>query len=194
MRGVPREKIAQRAGAAGLLCDGHSSFCVLNLPSSSGLVRPFGRGRRPRDVPTDAQGAWPELVGQSRCAGRSSPGDGWHLQAGSAPHVFGILALGSGAGVAAAQLGCRLCRPDRVRDIVLWPRRSGRGRSSATPLALIRRGPIAFSPGFLTRYASALAVIAPKKPAHVQIEWPICNTCPKKDLPSLKPAPCSLRV
>jgi hypothetical protein len=71
-----------------------------------------------------------ELVDQSRCAGRPSARHGRHLSESSTPHVFGILALGYRAGIAAAELGCRLLRSGRLWNFVFWPNREGRANDA----------------------------------------------------------------
>ena len=77
-------------------------------------------------VSVDASSARPELVHQSRRAGGTPARHGRHLPESPAPNVFSILALGCRSGITAAELGCRLFRPGRLWDFVLWPRRQGR--------------------------------------------------------------------
>ena len=51
--------------------------------------------------------------------------DGIYRQS-PAPNVLSILALGCRSGITASELGCRLFRPGRLWDFVLWPRCQGR--------------------------------------------------------------------
>ena len=70
-----------------------------------------------------------------------------HLQPAAAPDVFRVLAVGAGAGAAAAQLDRRPGRPGRVRHAVLLPDRAGGAadgrRCSATSTAAMSNAPTA---------------------------------------------------
>src|SRR4051794_36290441 len=78
-------------------------------------------------VPSDAQGPRAQLVGDARSARAARAGDEWRLWPRAASDVFGILALGAGAGAAAAKLDRGRRRSGRIRDAVLSACRAGGG-------------------------------------------------------------------
>src|SRR5262249_16671682 len=66
-------------------------------------------------------------------------GDARHLRSCAAPHVHWVLALGSRAGVAAAEPAGRSLRLCWVRHPVLWPHRVGRKADAGNLRRAIRR-------------------------------------------------------
>src|SRR5262249_30133577 len=74
-------------------------------------------------VPPNPQRSRAQLVHNAGSARAAHSRDEWRLQPRAPPDVFGILALGAGAGAAAAELDRRAGRPHRLRDAVLSARR-----------------------------------------------------------------------
>src|SRR6266699_5436058 len=107
------------------------------------MARRRGVRGRPLAVPPHAQGSRAQLVGDAGSARPAHLGDERRLQPRAASDVFGVLAVGGGAGLAATELDRRAGRPDRLRHAVLSARRA---RGGADDRDLRRRVPPLYGP------------------------------------------------
>src|SRR6516165_9509785 len=102
------------------------------------MARRRGVRGRPLAVPPHAQGSRAQLVRDAGSARPAHLGDERRLWPRAASDVFGVLAVGGGAGLAATELDRRPGRPDRLRNAVPSARRT---RGGADDRNLRRRVP-----------------------------------------------------
>src|SRR5262249_14115701 len=99
----------------------------LSVPAVASVDRRRAIRRLAVAVLPHAQGSRAQLVGDAGSARPAHAGDERRLQPRAASDVFGVLAVGAGAGAPVAELDCGAGGPDRLRDVVLSARRTRGG-------------------------------------------------------------------
>src|SRR5262245_57063685 len=157
------------------------ALCQLSVSSLASVARRRAIRRLALAVLQNAQGPWAQLVGDAGSARPAHPGDERHLQPRAASDVFGVLAVGAGAGAPVAELDRGACGPDRLRDVVLSACRTRGGADDrdlrrrlpplhGADLAHLARDLLASSPR-RHAWASALAALG------AWVSWSILCAC-----------------